>query len=134
MNVWLLATVIVLIVAVVIFVGCIAVVIFPLKNVITVILAHMQGLQKQLEGIQTQAIALTATMDKMKTDIDYKKQSFQTVVQSVKDVGTALNELNDSSQKATTAIVKQFQNDEEKQAQVERWTNTAVSFLNRKAN
>lgn len=133
MNPWLLATVIILIVAVVALVGCIAVVVVPLKNTITIILSHVEGIQKQLNGVQTQTTALTSTVDRMKTDIDYKKTSFQALVQSVKDSGNMLNEVSESTQKATLAIVRNVQNDAQKQAEVEQWTNIAMGFLNRKA-
>lgn len=133
MNPWLLATVIILIIAVVALVGCIAVVVMPLKKTITIILLHVERIQKQLNGIQTQTTALTLTVDRMKKDIDYKKTSIQTLVQSVKDTGNMLNEVSESTQKATLAIVKNVRNDAQKQAEIEQWTNTAMGFLNRKA-
>ena len=54
MNLWLLATVLILIVSVVVLVGCFAVVAIPLKNTIANILSHVEGIEKQMNGIQTQ--------------------------------------------------------------------------------
>ncbi len=133
MNLWLLATVLILIVSVVVLVGCFAVVAIPLKNTIANILLHVEGIEKQMNGIQTQTTALTVTVDRMKTDIVYKKTSIQAVIQSVKDTNSILNEASESAQKATLSIVKDVQNDAQKQAQIEQWTNTVMGFLNRKA-
>ncbi|MEK4626845.1 MAG: DUF948 domain-containing protein [Solibacillus sp.] len=133
MNAWLLAAIIVLILAVVVFVGCLAIVVVPLRNTIKVLLTHVQGIQKQLEGIQTQTVALTVTMDRIKKDIDNKKETIQLVIQSVKETSTVLNKVSESSQAATTAIVRQLNTDSEKQAQTEQWINTAMKFINRKA-
>jgi uncharacterized protein YoxC len=131
MNAWLLATVIILIVAVVVLIGCIAAVIMPLKNIITILLTHAEGIQKQLNGIQVQTTALNKTVDRMKNDIDYKKTSIQGVIQSFKETTDVLNEISESTERATMAIVKHVNNDAQKQAQVEQWTNKAMSFLNR---
>ena len=133
MNAWLLATVIVLIVALVILIGCIAAVVRPYKNTIMTLLKHAEGIQKQLNGIQVQTVALNATADRMKNDIDYKKTSIQSVIESFKDTTSTLNEISESAERATMAIVKHVNNDVQKQAQVEQWTNKAMGFLNRKA-
>ena len=133
MNAWLLATVIVLIVALVILIGCIAAVVKPYKNTITTLLKHAEGIQKQLDGIQVQTVALNATADRMKNDIDYKKTSIQSVIQSFKDTTSMLNEISESAERATMAIVKRVNNDAQKQTQVEQWTNKAMGFFNRKA-
>ena len=132
MNAWLLVTLIILIVAVVVLIGCIAVVIKPLKNTITNLLTHGDGIQKQLNGIQVQTIALNETVDRMKTDIDYKKASIQGVIQSFKDTIRALNEFANSTERATMAIVKHVNHDVQKQDQVKQWTNKAMGYLNRK--
>ena len=133
MNSWLLVSVIILIVAVVILIGCIVAVLVPIKNIITVLLAHVKGIEKQLNGIQTQMTILAATIDKMNTDVQYKKESVLSVVQSVRDTGQLLNQISDSSHEITSAIVKKANSDPQRQAQVEEWTNTAMRFLNRKA-
>ena len=133
MNAWLLATVIVLIVALVILIGCIAAVVKPYKNTITTLLKHAEGIQKQLDGIQVQTVALNATADRMKNDIVYKKTSIQSVFQSFKDTTSMLNEISESAERATMAIVKHVNNDAQKQTQVEQWTNKAMGFFNRKA-
>ena len=69
----------------------------------------------------------------MKNDIDYKKTSIQSVIESFKDTTSTLNEISESAERATMAIVKHVNNDAQKQAQVEQWTNKAMGFLNRKA-
>ena len=133
MNGWLLASVIIIAIAVVVLIVCIVAVIVPFKNTATVLLAHADGIQKQMNGIQTQAIHLAATADKMKQDIDYKKESVQGVVQALKNTGTVLNEINESSQALTSKVLKKAADDPARQAQVEQWTNTEMGFLNRKA-
>lgn len=133
MNGWLLASVIIVAIAVVVLIVCIVAVIVPFKNTATVLLAHADGIQKQMNGIQTQTTQLAATADKMKQDIEYKKESVQGVVQSLKNTGTVLNEINDSTQALTSKVIKKAADDPKRQAQVEQWTNTAMGFLNRKA-
>ena len=133
MNGWLLASLIVVIVAVVVLIVCIIAVIVPVKNTVVVLLAHADGIQKQMNGIQTQTTLLAATADKLKQDIDYKKESVQGVVHALKNTGEVLNEINDSSQRLTSKVMQKAANDPARQAQVEQWTNTAMGFLNRKA-
>lgn len=133
MNGWLLASVIIVTIAVVVLIVCIVAVIIPFKNTATVLLAHADGIQNQMNGIQTQATQLAATADKMKRDIEYKKESVQGVVQSLKNTGTVLNEINDSTQALTSKVIKKAVDDPDRQAQVAQWTNTAMGFLNRKA-
>ncbi len=133
MNGWLLASVIIVAIAVVVLIVCIVAVIVPFKNTATVLLAHADGIQKQMNGIQTQTIQLAATADKMKQDIDYKKESVQGVVQALKNTGTVLNEIKDSSQALTSKVIKKAVDDPARQAQVEQWTNTAMGYLKRKA-
>ena len=133
MNGWLLASVIIVAIAVVVLIVCIVAVIVPFKNTATVLLAHADGIQKQMNGIQTQTTQLAATADKMKQDIEYKKESVQGVVQSLKNTGMVLNEINDSTQALTSKVIKKAADDPKRQAQVEQWTNTAMGFLNRKA-
>ena len=133
MNGWLLASVIIVAIAVVVLIVCIVAVIVPFKNTATVLLAPADGIQKQMNGIQRQTTQLAATADKMKQDIEYKKESVQGVVQSLKNTGTVLNEINDSTQALTSKVIKKAADDPKRQAQVEQWTNTAMGFLNRKA-
>ena len=133
MNGWLLASVIIVAIAVVVLIVCIVAVIVPFKNTATILLAHADGIQKQMNGIQTQTTQLAATADKMKQDIDFKKESVQGVVQALKNTSTVLSEVNDSTQVLTSKVIKKAADDPVRQAQVERWTNTAMGFLNRKA-
>lgn len=132
-NSWLLASVILLVLAVVILIVCILAVIVPVKNTVTILLAHAEGIQKQMNGIQTQTVHLSATAEKMKHDIEYKKEAVQGVVQSLKHTGEMLNEMSDSSQALTSKVMQKAANDPARQAQVEWWTNTALGYLKRKA-
>lgn len=134
MNAWFLTSVIILIVAVVILVGCIVAVMMPLKKTIVILLAHVEGIQKQLNGILVQITALNKTVDRMKVDIEFKKTSIQGVIQSVKDTSDVLNGVSESTEREVLAIIKYVNNDTQKQAQAEQWTNRAIQFLNRKAN
>lgn len=133
MNVWLLSSLLVIGVAFVVVIVCLLAVLAPLKAVSTVMLAHLEGIDKQMRGIQTQTTQLAATAVKMKNDLDYKKQSVQEVVQSVKNTSAILNAISDTSNEATSRVMKNAANDPQRQAQVEQWTNTAMGLLNRKA-
>ncbi|WP_274308448.1 DUF948 domain-containing protein [Solibacillus daqui] len=131
MNSWLLASVILLILAVVILIVCIIAVIMPIKKTMTILHAHSEGIQKQMNGIQTQTTLLATTAEKMKYDIEYKIETVQGVIQSLKNTGDVLNEISDSSQALTSKVMQKAADDPVRQAQVEQWTNTAMGYLKR---
>lgn len=133
MNIWLLSSLLIIGVAVVVLIVCFIAILAPLKAIATVMLAHVEGIDKQMKGIQTQTTQLATTAVKMKNDLEFKKQSIQEVVQSVKNTGAILNAISDTSHDATSRVMKNAANDPQRQAQVEQWTNTAMGFLNRKA-
>lgn len=133
MNSWLLASIIILGIAVVVLVGCIVAVLGPIKKIVTLLLARVEGIQKQMSYIQTEIIKLTETMDRLKTDIEFKKDSVQSVIHSVKNTGTVLNDVSDVSYDRTSAVMKKANNDPQRQAEVKAWTNTVMSYINRKA-
>ncbi|MER2028820.1 MAG: DUF948 domain-containing protein [Solibacillus sp.] len=133
MNPWLIAALVILGIAVVLLIVCIIVVIGPIKKVVTLLLAHAEGIKKQLNPIQTETTKLTTTVNRMMADIEYKKESVQSVIQSVKHTSDVLNQVSDVSHDATTKVMKKAHNDPQRQAEVERWTNTAMGIIQRKA-
>ncbi|OBW59504.1 chemotaxis protein [Solibacillus silvestris] len=133
MNPWFLAALVILGIAVVLLIVCIVAVIGPIKKVVTLLLAHAEGMKKQLNPIQTETTKLTTTVDRMKADIEFKKESVQSVIQSIKHTGDVLNQVSDFSHDATAKVMKKANNDPNRQAEVERWTNTAMGIIQRKA-
>ncbi|BAK14757.1 DUF948 domain-containing protein [Solibacillus sp. FSL K6-1781] len=133
MNPWFLAALVILGIAVVLLIVCIVAVIGPIKKVVTLLLAHAEGMKKQLNPIQTETTKLTTTVDRMKADIEFKKESVQSVIQSIKHTGDVLNQVSDVSHDATAKVMKKANNDPNRQAEVERWTNTAMGIIQRKA-
>ncbi|MBM7666348.1 uncharacterized protein YoxC [Solibacillus kalamii] len=133
MNPWFLAALVILGIAVVLLIVCIVAVIGPIKKVVTLLLAHAEGMKKQLNPIQTETTKLTTTVDRMKADIEFKKESVQSVIQSIKHTGDVLNQVSDVSHDATEKVMKKANNDPKRQAEVERWTNTAMGIIQRKA-
>ena len=133
MNPWFLAALVILGIAVVLLIVCIVAVIGPIKKVVTLLLAHAEGMKKQLNPIQTETTKLTTTVDRMKADIEFKKESVQSVIQSIKHTGDVLNQVSDVSHDATAKVMKKANNDPNRQAEVERWTNTAMGNIQRKA-
>lgn len=133
MNIWLVASIVLVVLAVLILLVCIIAVIGPIKKIVTVLLAHLENIQKQMTTIQNETVQLTATIDRMTSDIEFKKESVQSVIQAVKNTNVALNQVNDVAQDKTSAVMKKANNDPQRQAEVERWTNTAMGFLQRKA-
>ena len=132
MNIWLVSSIVLVVLAVLILVVCIIIVVGPIKKIVTLLLAHLENIQKQLTTIQKETVRLTATIDQMKTDIEYKKDSVQSVIQSVKNTGVVLNQVSDFSHDATSSVMKKANNDPQRQAEVEHWTNTAMGFIHRK--
>ena len=133
MNPWLIAALVILGIAVVLLIVCIIVVIGPIKKVVTLLLAHAEGIKKQLNPIQTETTKLTTTVNRVMADIENKKESVQSVIQSVKHTSDVLNQVSDVSHDATTKVMKEANNDPQRQAEVERWTNTAMGIIQRKA-
>lgn len=133
MNPWFLAALVILGISVVLLIVCIVAVIGPIKKVVTLLLAHAEGMKKQLNPIQTETTKLTTTVDRMKADIEFKKESVQSVIQSIKHTGDVLNQVSDVSHDATAKVMKKANNDPNRQAEVERWTNTAMGIIQRKA-
>ena len=133
MNPWLIAALVILGIAVVLLIVCIIVVIGPIKKVVTLLLAHADGIKKQLNPIQTETTKLTTTVNRIMADIEYKKESVQSVIQSVKHTGEVLDQVSDVSHDATVKVMKKANNDPQRQAEVERWTNTAMGMIQRKA-
>ena len=133
MNPWLIAALVILGIAVVLLIVCIIVVIGPIKKVVTLLLAHAEGIKKQLNPIQTETTKLTTTVNRVMADIENKKESVQSVIQSVKHTSDVLNQVSDVSHDATTKVMKKANNDPQRQAEVERWTNTAMGIIQRKA-
>ncbi|MEK5078474.1 DUF948 domain-containing protein [Solibacillus sp. FSL W7-1436] len=133
MNPWLIAALVILGIAVVLLIVCIIVVIGPIKKVVTVLMAHAEGIKKQLNPIQTETAKLSTTVNHLMADIEYKKESVQSVIQSVKNTGEVLDQVSDVSHDATVKVMKKANNDPQRQAEVERWTNTAMGIIQRKA-
>lgn len=73
MNPWLIAALVILGIAVVLLIVCIIVVIGPIKKVVTVLMAHAEGIKKQLNPIQTETAKLSTTVNHLMADIEYKK-------------------------------------------------------------
>lgn len=133
MNPWFLTSLVILGIAVVLLIVCIVAVMGPIKKVVTLLLAHAEGIKKQLNPIQTETTKLSTTVSRMKSDIEFKKESVQSVIQSVKHTGEVLNQVSDVSHDATTKVIKKANNDPKQQAEVNRWTNTVMGILQRKA-
>lgn len=133
MNIWLVASIVLVVLAVLILLVCIIAVIGPIKKIVILLLAHLENIQKQMTTIQNETVQLTATIDRMKADIEFKKESVQSVIQAVKNTNVALNQVSDVSHDATSSVMKKANNDPQRQAEVERWTNTAMGFLHRNA-
>lgn len=133
MNGWLLVALIVVIVALVIFLGSLVAIIGPVKKTLTILMVHVKNIQRQVEGVQTEVTTLTATIDRINADVQFKKEAVQSVVISTKAIGTNFVALKDSSEQATLAVVRRTNQDEHKQAEVEAWKNTALSMLKRYA-
>src|SRR5690606_8813923 len=133
MNPWLIAALVILGIAVVLLIVCIIVVIGPIKKVVTVLMAHAEGIKKQLNPIQTETAKLSTTVNHLMADIEYKRDSVQSVVQSHKNTGEVLEPVSDVSHDATVKVMKKANNDPQRQAEVVRWTNTAMVIIQRKA-
>lgn len=133
MNGWFLLALVMIVVAVLIVIGTIIVILSPVKKTVTILLAHGMNIKKQITDLQTEVVALTGTIDRINQDVQFKKESIQSVVTNVRGIGMTVVDLKDSSRQTTMAVVKKTNQDERKNEQVEQWKNTALRILKRNA-
>lgn len=133
MNGWYMAALSVAGLGFVFLIVCIIAAIFGLKNVMSQLLNTVNRLKvEQVEPLLTETTQLNTKIATLKQDIDYKKEEINYVVQAVKGVNNELQQLQDQTKYEASALIKKAQDDPARQAETERWTNTAMGFLNKK--
>ena len=134
MNLWYISSLIIIGLGFVILVACFLGSIFAIRKISNVLNATLQRIQlQQMQPLQTQVSALTATANRLILDVELKKSDIVEVADSFKDVVRNVNQLSMSSRMSAKQIVDKVNNDPQKQVQTEQWTNIAIGYLKRKA-
>jgi uncharacterized protein YoxC len=134
MNLWYISSLIIIGLGIVILVVCFLGSIFAIRKISNVLNATLQRIQlHQMQPLQTQVSALTATANRLILDVELKKSDIVEVTDSFKDVVRNVNQLSISSHVSAKQIVDKVNNDPQKQAQTEQWTNIAMGYLKRKS-
>ena len=134
MNLWYISSLIIIGLGIVILVVCFLGSIFAIRKISKVLNATLQRIQlQQMQPLQTQVSALTATANRLILDVELKKSDIVEVTDSFKDVVRNVNQLSISSRMSAKQIVDKVNNDPQKQAQTEQWTNIAMGYLKRKS-
>ena len=134
MNLWYISSLIIIGLGIVILVVCFLGSIFAIRKISNVLNATLQRIQlHQMQPLQTQVSALTATANRLILDVELKKSDIVEVTDSFKDVVRNVNQLSISSHVSAKQIVDKVNNDPQKQVQTEQWTNIAMGYLKRKS-
>ena len=133
MNLWYISSLIIIGLAIVILVGCIFGSIFGIKKILNVLNERVQRIQQQVQPIQTQVNILSGTVNRLTLDISLKQSEIVEVTESCKKLVKNINELSVSSRLSTKQLVDKVNNDPQRQAQTEQWTNIAMGYLKKNA-
>mgnify|MGYP000042628774 CR=1 FL=1 len=134
MNLWLISTVVVLAVAVVFLVVCILATIFGILKILSTIKSHVARIQEdQLAPLLAKTVELNATIGNLQSDINGKRNDVLSVIQSVENIGINVLDINRSAENFTLSAIRKAENNQQRKAQTEHWTNVAMGLLNRNA-
>lgn len=133
MNLWYISSLIIIGLGIVILVGCIFGSIFGIKKILNVLNERVQRIQQQVQPLQTQVNILSGTVNRLTLDISLKQSEIVEVTESCKKLVQNINELSVSSRLSTKQLVDKVNNDPQRQAQTEQWTNIAMGYLKKKA-
>ncbi|WP_100331875.1 DUF948 domain-containing protein [Bacillus xiapuensis] len=78
-------------------------------------------LEGQMQGITTETTELLHKTNVLAEDIQHKTEQLNTVVYAVKDVGSSVQNLNQSLKKVTTTVASQMEKNQYKISQAVQW-------------
>ncbi len=134
MNLWLISTVVVLVVAVVFLVVSLLATIFGIFKILSIIKSHLTHIQEnQLAPLLAKTVELNATIVNLQSDIYEKKNDVLYVIQSVKNIGENVTDINRSAENFILSSIQKAENNQKRKVQTEQWTKVAMSLLNRNA-
>lgn len=99
-----------------------------LQETLTNVAGTLSGLENQLEGITLETTTLLHKTNELAEDIQHKSDKLNTVVESVKDVGTTIQHLNQSVKRVTTTATTNLEQNQDKVNQVVQWSNAAMEI------
>lgn len=86
------------------------------------------GLENQLEGVTSETTILLQKTNDLADDLKRKSESFNTVVDAVKDVGITVNKFNQTLRNITDTVDVHVEESKEKVSQIIQWSNIFLEF------
>ena len=132
MNMWYWIALIIIIVGVLVFIGCLIASIGGIMKQANLLKAAGERIQQQqMQPLQTQVNLLNTTVQTIQKDVEQKKNDLTYVTECFNGIKTNVNQLVQSSKQQTKQVIKKAEQDPHIQKQTDQWTETALGFLSR---
>ncbi len=132
MHPLLIISIVVLIIGIAALVILLGVAVPSLLKTMKIVNAHADEMKKRVDPIMKQKDLLLPQVEKMKQDVQWKVDSVKDTVQTVKGTGETVKQLQFSTQRKTSALIRKISNSKETQDKTEQYSEMAMGFLNRK--
>lgn len=86
-------------------------------------------LEGQMQGITAETTELLHKTNALAEDVQHKTEQLNTVVYAVKDVGSTVQNLNQSINKVTTTVASQMEKNQYKISQAVQWGNIVKQLV-----
>ncbi|MDQ0231081.1 DUF948 domain-containing protein [Metabacillus malikii] len=102
-----------------------------LQGTLTNVANTLEGLEKQMSGVTLETTQLLHKTNILADDIRQKSEKLNSVVDSVQDIGTTIQQLNHSVRNVTTSVTTNLEQNQDKVNQVAQWSNAAIEIWSR---
>ena len=99
-----------------------------LKGTVDNVALTLSGLEKQMQGITTESTELLQKTNALAGDIQRKSERLDSVVIAVEDIGTTVQQFNQSVKRISTTVTSNLENKQEKMNQTVQWGNIAITL------
>jgi uncharacterized protein YoxC len=99
-----------------------------LKETLSSVSKTLTGLEKQLDGVTAETTVLLQKTNALADDIQAKSEKLNSVVNSVKDVGTTVTKFNGTLKNLTDSFDIQVEQNKEKISQIVQWGNVFLEL------
>ena len=132
MNIWYWIALIIIAIGVLVVIGCLIASIGGIVKQAKLLMIAGERIQtQQMQPLQTQVNHLNTTIQTIQQDVNQKKADLQYVTECFSGIKTNVTQLTQSSKLQTKIVMEQVERDPAIQRQTEKWTNTALGFLQR---
>ncbi|MFK2824698.1 DUF948 domain-containing protein [Bacillus sp. B190/17] len=99
------------------------------NNTLDSLARTIDRLEGQLQGITSETTELLHKTNALAEDVQHKTEQLNAVVYAVKDVGTTVQNLNQSINKVTTTVASQMEKNQHKISQAVQWGNVVKQLI-----